>query len=391
MNPTRLCIFITHPNQHFSPLFNELAKYKELCIKVIYMFDHGINSSYDKHFGQEIKFNIEMTGNYESVVLKPTENKQNYSFWNVNSPKLMKHVTVFKPDYVWVFGYSSLASWKLWLLSFGKYKLCFTGDSSLKQKRSLYKKILKYFVLRCFFKRLDLFFSVGEANDNYYKEYRVSQNRIIRICYSVDKQYLLKDLNKKGNSKLEVKRELNIDPNLFLIGFSGKLIEHKRPQDILDAVRMLRAKSMAVGAILLGAGSLESVLKNKIKDYKMGEWVKMVGFVNQDEIGRYYNAMDVFVMPSSKEPYGMSVIEAQLFGKPIVASDKVGCVSATDIAVPNVNTLVYECGNIDRLAEQVEKLMKDKELFNRMGMESARYSEKASVQQVAKIISAALK
>ena len=148
---------------------------------------------------------------------------------------------------------------------------------------------------------------------------------------------------------------------------------------------------MAVGAILLGAGSLESVLKNKIKDYKMGEWVKMVGFVNQDEIGRYYNAMDVFVMPSSKEPYGMSVIEAQLFGKPIVASDKVGCVSATDIAVPNVNTLVYECGNIEMLAEQVEKLMKDKELFNRMGVESARYSEKASVQQVAKIISAALK
>ncbi|MSP19388.1 MAG: glycosyltransferase family 1 protein [Bdellovibrionales bacterium] len=391
MNPTRLCIFITHPNQHFSPLFNELAKHKELFIKVIYMFNHGINSSYDKQFEQEIKFNIEMTGNYEFVVLKPTESKQNYSFWNVNSSTLMNHVTVFKPDYVWVFGYNSLASWKLALLSIGKYKLCFTGDSSLKQKRSLYKKILKYFILRWFFKRVDLFFSVGEANENYYKEYGVSQSRMIRICYSVDKEYLLKDLNKKGTSKLDVKRELNIDPNLFLIGFSGKLVVHKRPQDILEMVRMLRAKSVAVGAIFVGAGSLEASLKNKIIDYEIGEWVKMVGFINQDEIGRYYNAMDVFVMPSSKEPFGMSLIEAQLFGKPIVASDKVGCVSATDIAVPNVNTLVYECGNIEMLAHQVEKLIKDQELFSRMGMQSARSAEKASVQYLAKIISTTLK
>ncbi len=390
MNSSRLCVFLTHPNQHFSPLFKKLHEEPRLKLKVIYMFDHGLSESWDVGFGKKIKFNIPMQGNYETVVLKPEVSVSDYSFFKVNSSKLIKEVLKANPDYVWVFGYNSLASWKLVFYPFRKYKVCYLGDSSIKIKQPWWKTILKEFVLRIFFKKIDLIFSIGESNEQFYRKYSVSAKRICRAAYIFDNEYLLRDLDSPALSRSEVRKELKFDSNLFLIGFSGKFIERKRPHDVVELVYRLRKQGMNAGAVLIGDGKLRESIEKRIRDLEMDEWIRLPGFINQNRIGGYYNAIDTLCMPSSIENFGMSVIEAIAFGKPVLVSDKLGCVGLTDIARPDINALVFECGNMNMLTQQALNLIKDKQLYQRMSDESRRIAEKNTMTHNSQIISDAL-
>lgn len=386
MKSCKLCIFLTHPSQHAAPLFNRLSEMPEINLKVIYMFDHGMVSSWDEDFLAEIKFSNAITAKYSFVVLSPNEPYTRYTFLNVNSPKLMEEVLSFRPDYVWCFGYTSLASWKLVFHPFRKYKVCFQGDSTLLHKRAFWKRIVKKMVLKLFFNRVDILFSLGENNEKYYHYYGVSSSKIARATLPVEDEYLLKAIAGQENTNESVRKEMGFDSDIFLIGFSGKLIKRKRPTDIIYLVSQLRKSGANVGAVFMGSGSLAVELENLVQEMDLKPWIRFLGFVNQEKIGRYINAVNILCMPSSEEPFGMSVIEATFFGKPILASDSVGCVGNNDVARPGVNALIFKTGDIDDLKEKTMKVIKDKEMLRRMGQESVGLSKNFSAKNVAKVI-----
>ena len=78
--------------------------------------------------------------------------------------------------------------------------------------------------------------------------------------------------------------------------------------------------------------------------------IRMLGFVNQAEIAEWYGAADMFVLPSSHEPWGLAVNEAMAAGAVPIVSDTVGC--APDLVTENVGW-VYATGDIDDLARAI--------------------------------------
>jgi glycosyltransferase involved in cell wall biosynthesis len=75
--------------------------------------------------------------------------------------------------------------------------------------------------------------------------------------------------------------------------------------------------------------------------------MRTLGFVNQQEIAQWYGAADLFVLPSSREPWGLAVNEAMAAGAVPVVSDAVGC--AADLVTPDAGW-VYPAGDIDALS-----------------------------------------
>jgi glycosyltransferase involved in cell wall biosynthesis len=93
--------------------------------------------------------------------------------------------------------------------------------------------------------------------------------------------------------------------------------------------------------------------------------VRLVGFKNQSKLPRYYEACDVFVLPSEREPWGLAVNEVLNAGKPVVVTDRLGC--APDLVRNGESGFVVPVGDVAALSSRLADLIRDRELRSRMG------------------------
>jgi glycosyltransferase involved in cell wall biosynthesis len=111
------------------------------------------------------------------------------------------------------------------------------------------------------------------------------------------------------------------------------------------------------------------------------------GFVNQSAIPHYYAAADALAVPSELDNHPLVVSEGACFGLPVIISDRAGCIGPTDSAQPERNALVYPCGDVQQLADAIERLYRDTELYKRMADESFSMAQSqdvvAAAQQLA--------
>ena len=84
----------------------------------------------------------------------------------------------------------------------------------------------------------------------------------------------------------------------------------KRPGDLLKAARQLKSdNNCPFTVVMAGSGELEPELRRFCADHGL-EDVVFTGFVNQSELPALYGAVDIFVLPSESEPWGLAVNEA---------------------------------------------------------------------------------
>jgi glycosyltransferase involved in cell wall biosynthesis len=95
------------------------------------------------------------------------------------------------------------------------------------------------------------------------------------------------------------------------------------------------------------------------------------------------------VLPSSiGETWGLVVNEAMCFNLPIIVSNMVGC--AKDLVKHGENGFIYPVGDIEKLKEYMEKLLKEKDLREKMGRNSlkivSKYTYKKDVEGILEAI-----
>jgi glycosyltransferase involved in cell wall biosynthesis len=100
--------------------------------------------------------------------------------------------------------------------------------------------------------------------------------------------------------------------------FSGKLIPRKRPLDAVEAIQRCEGK---VSLLILGDG----LLRDGLRKFEAGLPIRCVGFVNQEDLPRWYACGTVLALPSERETWGVTVNEGMACGLVPVVSDSVGC------------------------------------------------------------------
>jgi glycosyltransferase involved in cell wall biosynthesis len=242
------------------------------------------------------------------------------------------------------------------------------GDSELLRHRSLFKRAVKTPLVRWFFNQCDVFFTIGDNNEAYYRQYGVPQQKLLRGACPVDMQRFTIPPEQQAADRSAVRGQLGIPESAMIVVFSGKFQDYKRPTDLLEALGLLaKPTKELVHLLYIGDGPERLTMERRVDELLVGDQVHITGFVNQKDMPRLLAAGDVLAVTSERDAHPLTVTEALPFGMPIIASDRVGCVGPTDTARPGQNTLVYRCGDTEELANQISMLVNDKKLRAAMG------------------------
>ncbi len=149
-----------------------------------------------------------------------------------------------------------------------------------------------------------------------------------------------------------------------LIGYMGRLKRYKSVDHLLEAFASLRRKNTPdLELLIIGDGDDKPRLENIAKQLGVSNAVRFTGFVGEEEKVRLLQEVWFVVNTSSKEGWGLTVIEANACGTTVLASDVPGLRDA----VKNDETgLLYEYGNIKQLEEKILLLLRDGALRQRL-------------------------
>ncbi|MFZ1108540.1 MAG: glycosyltransferase family 4 protein [Rhodomicrobium sp.] len=143
-----------------------------------------------------------------------------------------------------------------------------------------------------------------------------------------------------------------IEPEKPIVIFAGRLIDAKRPMDVLAAFERLGELGKKAALVVVGDGPLRPALVQRARGAKvvftgwLRDPVQMAGLM---AIAR------VFVLPSAHEPWGAVVNEALAAGTPVIASDRV--TSAVELIEAGVNGFLHPVGDVDALSECIGTML----------------------------------
>jgi glycosyltransferase involved in cell wall biosynthesis len=188
----------------------------------------------------------------------------------------------------------------------------------------------------------------------------VEEQRIHVVGCAVDMQQFA---NGNGNA---IRQQLGLNPDDMLMGYIGRLEANKNVQLLIDAFEKALQQNNQLHLVLAGFESTyikqvsaviqqNDLLKNKVHfQYNLSEQAKV----------NLYHALDVYVLPSSNESFGIVFLEAWSCRKPVIGMG-IGAISS--VVTDGVDGLLAKPGNADCLCQQMITLAGNKSLRSQMG------------------------
>ena len=118
-----------------------------------------------------------------------------------------------------------------------------------------------------------------------------------------------------------VRKEFNIKDDEIVIGHIGRFEYQKNHEFLIDVFKELVNINKNYKLLLVGIGSLEDSIKNKVISLNLQDNVIFAGY--RDDVYRMVQAMDIFAFPSRYEGLGLGLVEVQASGCPCIATKKV--------------------------------------------------------------------
>ena len=140
------------------------------------------------------------------------------------------------------------------------------------------------------------------------------------------------------------------------VGFAGRLVEYKGWRVVLQLAEMLPKTHF----LIAGSGADAAKIASEIEQNGLQERVVLLGYVQNMET--FYHQIDLLIIPSAREAFGLVQIEAQACGVPVVVFDSE---AAQEIHGDGSSVLVPN-GDIAMLARKVEELQADNTFYQKM-------------------------
>jgi glycosyltransferase involved in cell wall biosynthesis len=159
----------------------------------------------------------------------------------------------------------------------------------------------------------DLYICVSDAVRNVLISDGVPAKRVEVVHSGIDPDRF------NGRNGTELREEFGIVPGTVVIGNVGHLAPHKGQATLLEAVPVIREKFPAVRVIIVGDGHIRGSLEASARRLAVDDVVHFTGFRN--DVPDMLSLFDVFVMPSTMEGLGTSILDALAARRPVVATN----------------------------------------------------------------------
>lgn len=139
-----------------------------------------------------------------------------------------------------------------------------------------------------------------------------------------------------------------------VIGGLGRLVAKKGFADLLDAAAILRGQGRSFQLLIGGSGAEAEALERQAEAHGLAEEVRFAGWIADS--AAFLKELDIFVLPSREEPFGIVVLEAWRAGLPVVATETAG---PRSFIQAGSNGLLVPVGSPAALAAALAELLDD--------------------------------
>jgi glycosyltransferase involved in cell wall biosynthesis len=345
----RVLMVSTHPVQYAAPLYRRLAADERVELTVLFLSMASVEGALDKDFGRAVRWDVPLLEGFRwSHPPNRSPRPSVHRFFGLVNPGVWMLIRRARADVVVLYGYRAASFWLAWAAArVSRASVIWTTDATTldPRDRRSWKKWLKARVLPRVFRTGDAIFVPSSRGRRFLLSLGLAPERVHVTPYVVDNDFFAS--RAELADPIETRRTWDVPDEAFIALFVGKLVEWKRPGDLMRAAAIVPD----TWVVFSGDGALRRQLLELADALGISERVRFLGFMNQTELPAAYRAVDVLVLPSAFEPFGLVVNEAFACGTPAIASNACGCVE--DLIEEGETGFSFPSGDVAALADRL--------------------------------------
>lgn len=186
--------------------------------------------------------------------------------------------------------------------------------------------------------------------------------RIISVANGLDRTPFT--MAQKG----AIRRELGLDDKTPVIAWVGRFEPVKAPEIFITVCRQLhRHYGNRIRAVMAGDGPLMSKIQAERKLHGLDDFLLLPGF--RHDIVPLFIDLDLLVVTSINEGFGMVILEAMAAGKPVVSHDVGGI---AELLVEGKTGFLVPVGDVEAIYDRLTRLLNDREMYTAMSQAASR-------------------
>ncbi|NEP19317.1 MAG: glycosyltransferase [Leptolyngbya sp. SIO4C1] len=370
MNKVRIAWLIPVAWFYWQPFLSEFTKQFPNTVVFTALFP-----GYAK--GYEDTLNIRLIGQWK-VARKQSPHQGYGSGLTYISPMIVFSLFKFRPHIIYS---NSFGIWTLLALIFkviGFWKVVIAYEGSAPGVDFLNKP--RRLALRRLMARLaDGFITNSQAGRDYLiKHLGADEAQVFAYPYEVPAaKSLFAESNEHAPAAIEV-----LNRPLFL--FVGRVMPRKGLKTLLEACIQLKQRGHQEYTLLvIGDGEDLDSLQTYCQNQQIDNCVVWAGQIDYSQIGSYFRAADVFILPTIEDTWGVVVLEAMLFGKAVLCSTGAG---SSELISPGDNGFVFRPNHPEELADVMQVMIEHPEKIKLVGEKSRQVMDHHTPESAARFL-----
>ena len=155
----------------------------------------------------------------------------------------------------------------------------------------------------------------------------------------------IKKFKFNADNRKNIRKELGINENTFVVGLTARVDRQKNPLFLLDIFNCIQKQKEDSVLVYTGEGDLKNAVKEKAKELGIENKVLLLG--RRNDVEKITSAYDIFLMPSLYEGLSISIVEAQING--------LKCYTSTNVDKDSNATGNVEFISLEKSAEEWAK------------------------------------
>lgn len=322
---------------------------------------------------QGIKFDwqMEMITNFKAVFLDEDNIKEKHI--NLNA---FKRVNYKKFDKIIISNYSYMTEMAILIyLKVRKIKYLLAVDGGKINKELFIKKLFKRYLISGQ-GGAELYFSPCKESDKFLIYYGVKPERIRRYPFT---SFTQKDIDEARNlnqaEKEKLREQLKISEKRMVL-YVGQFIYRKGIDILLEACKKI---DPVIGIYLIGGIPAQEYLEAT----KNMNNVHFIDFKTKEKLKLYYEAADIFVLPTREDIWGLVVNEAMAYGLPVITTDQ--CNAGVELISDGFNGYIIPADDSSMLAERITHIFETEGLLAELSINSKNSIQRYTIENMASV------
>ncbi len=363
-------------NLHWQPIIAEITKIYPLT-KIYTGFWSGFAWGYQDSFQVQQVGKIKFIGSYKANKRPKYDPGIIYL-----SPKIIFYLLRSPSQIVFVDGFCLWTMFALILKIWTGWRVILILEGSTNGvdfRDSLWRIALRRLMVRA----TDAFITNSKAGEKYLTEFlQVDSSKVFAKPYLVPAKISLQQYSDGFIPECS-----NLQHPIFL--YVGQIIPRKGLDKLIDACHLLQTENKTSFTLLIaGEGWKRAEYETLIEKYGLTSNVKWLGNLDYGRLGQYYELADVSVFPTFEDTWGMVVLEAMMFGKPVLCSNFAG---SAELIVEGENGYCFDPHQPSQIAELMSLFIDKKISAFAMGQKSQQIIKQHTPEKAANSISKTIK